>query len=117
MKMKSLITTLFLLLAMTCNVMAGEIASSKNYGVLETKITLDYIISLYSKVKKIQNKVRIILEMAIYELLYMNAHDYAVVNEYVNLVKVSKNRGAVGFVNAILRSFIRKNKSFDVYYK
>lgn len=84
------------------------------YGVLETKLTLDYVISSYSKVKKIQNKVRIILEMAIYELLYMNAHDYAVVNEYVNLVKVSKNRGAVGFVNAILRSFIRKNKSFEL---
>ncbi len=84
------------------------------YGVLETKLTLDYIISLYSKVKKVQNKVRIILEMAIYELLYMNANDYAVVNEYVNLVKISKNRGAVGFVNAILRSFIRKNKSFEL---
>lgn len=87
------------------------------YGVLETKLTLDYIISQYSKVKKIQNKVRIILEMAIYELLYMNAHDYAVVNEYVNLVKISKNRGAVGFVNAILRSFIRKNKSFELPFE
>lgn len=84
------------------------------YGVLETKLTLDYIISLYSKVKKIQNKVRIILEMAIYELLYMNAHDYAVVNEYVTLVKISKKKGAVGFVNAILRSFIRKNKNFEL---
>ena len=84
------------------------------YGVLETKLTLDYIISLYSKVKKIQNKVRIILEMAIYELLYMNGHDYAVVNEYVNLVKASKNKGAVGFVNAILRAFVRKNKTFEL---
>lgn len=84
------------------------------YGVLETKLTLDYIISLYSKVKKIQNKVRIILEMAIYELMYMNTKDYAIVNEYVNLVKISKNRGAVGFVNAILRSFIRKNKNFEL---
>ena len=83
------------------------------YGVLETKLTLDYIISSYSKVKKIQNKVRIILEMAIYELLYMNARDYAIVNEYVNLVKASKNKGAVGFVNAILRAFIKKNKTFN----
>lgn len=84
------------------------------YGVLETKLTLDYIISLYSKVKEIQNKVRIILEMAIYELVYMSGKDYAIVNEYVNLVKISKNRGAVGFVNAILRSFIRKNKNFEL---
>lgn len=84
------------------------------YGVLETKLTLDYIISLYCKVKKIQNKVRIILEMAMYELLHMNARDYAIVNEYVNLVKTSKNRGAVGFVNAILRAFIRKNKTFEL---
>lgn len=36
MKMKSLITTLFLLLAMTCNVMAGELTSPKNDGVQET---------------------------------------------------------------------------------
>lgn len=91
-----------------------DFVSKLFYGVLETKLTLDYIISLYSKVKKVQKKVRVILEMAIYELLYMNAHDYAVVNEYVNLVKISKNRGAVGFVNAILRSFIRKNKSFKL---
>ena len=45
MKMKSLITTLFLLLAMTCNVMAGEIASSKNYGVLETNGPFTIIIT------------------------------------------------------------------------
>ena len=45
MKMKSLITTLFLLLAMTCNVMAGEIASSKNYGDLETNGPFTIIIT------------------------------------------------------------------------
>lgn len=35
MKMKSFITTLFLLLAMTCNVMAGELTGPKNNEVQE----------------------------------------------------------------------------------
>lgn len=35
MKMKSFITTLFLLMAMTCNVMAGDLVNSANNEVLE----------------------------------------------------------------------------------
>ena len=91
-----------------------ELVSRLFYGVLERKLTLDHIISQYSKVKKIQNHVRTILEMALYELLYMKVESYAVVNEYVNLAKISKNVHASGFINAILREFIRKNKYFSV---
>ena len=91
-----------------------ELVSRLFYGVLERKLTLDHIISQYSKVKKIQNHVRTILEMALYELLYMKVESYAVVNEYVNLAKISKNKSASGFINAILREFIRKNKYFSV---
>ena len=94
-----------------------ELVSRLFYGVLERKLTLDHIISQYSKVKKIQNQVRTILEMAIYELLYMKSQDYAVVNEYVGLAKISKNKRASGFVNAVLREFIRKGKYFSVPLK
>ena len=45
MKMKSLITTLFLLLAMTCNVMAGELTSPKNNEVQEASGPFTIIIT------------------------------------------------------------------------
>ena len=91
-----------------------ELVSRLFYGVLERKLTLDFIISQLSKVKKIQNSVRIILEMGIYELVYMKNQDYAVVSEYVNLAKISKNKSAAGFINALLRAFIRKGKHFNL---
>ena len=37
------------------------------------------------------------------ELLYMKTPDYAVLNSYVNLVKMQTNRYIAGFVNAVLR--------------
>lgn len=80
------------------------------YGVLERKITLDYMMSNYIKINKTQHRVLIILRMAFYELVYLNAKDYAVVNEYVDLAKAIGLKNAVGFINAVLRSFIRDDK-------
>ena len=60
------------------------------YGVLERKITLDYIIKQYSKIplRKIETKTKIILRMGIYQLLYMDkVPDSAAVNESVKLAK------------------------------
>ncbi len=87
------------------------------YGTIERKITLDYVISNYStkKINKIDLDVLIILRMAIYQLLYMNSvPDSAAVNEAVKLVKKAKKMSASGFVNGILRSFIRDEKKFKL---
>ncbi len=87
------------------------------YGVLEKKITLDYIISLYSKmpIKKISTDILNILRMGIYQIVYMDkVPDSAAVNESVNLVKVIKKRSASGFVNGILRSFLKSNKKYSL---
>lgn len=83
------------------------------YGVIERKITLDYIISAYSSksVEKLDNAVRNVLRMGLYQLLYMpSVPDNAAVNESVNLIKQLKKSSAAGLVNAVLRSFIRNNK-------
>lgn len=76
------------------------------YGVIERRITLDYIIARYAKSPDIEPAVRMALRMGIYQLAFMDripAH--AAVSETVELMpKRSK-----GFVNAILRSFLRTN--------
>lgn len=78
------------------------------YGVLENKIYLDYMIRKLSTVrlKKIHPSVLVILEIGIYNIYFLNTKDYAIVNELVDLTK-KKNKRSKGFVNAILRNFIR----------
>lgn len=80
------------------------------YGTIERLITLDFIISKYSsmKIRKMSPAVREILRTAIYQIIYMDSvPDSAAVNEAVNLTKVMKVKSASGFVNGVLRSFLR----------
>ena len=83
------------------------------YGVLERKLTLEYIISLYSKkpLQRLDSEVSNILKMGLYQLLYMDSvPDSAAVNESVSLAKQAGKSSAAGFVNGVLRSFIRDGK-------
>lgn len=87
------------------------------YGVTERCITLDYIIELYSSkpLQKLDNAVLVILRMGVYQLLYMESvPDNAAVNESVNLAKKMGKASAAGFVNAVLRSFIRDDKKLKL---
>lgn len=89
------------------------LCSAIYYGVLERKITLDFIISGYSKIKlsKINPVVLNILRSGIYQLKFMdNIPDSAAVNESVNIAKKLKLQKLSGFVNAVMRSFIRDGK-------
>lgn len=79
------------------------------YGVTERKMYLDYIISKLSSTKfnKIDTDILIILEMALYQIIYMDrVPDSAAVNEAVILTK-KVNKRLSGFVNANLRNFLR----------
>lgn len=85
-------------------------ASNIFYGVIERKLTLDYIIGQLSSrgKQKISSYVLNCLRMGLYQIIYMDkVPDNAAVNETVNLVKNSKERYAAGFVNAILRAYLR----------
>ncbi len=76
------------------------------YGVTTWKITIDEIVKKHSniKLKKISPWVLNILRMGIYQIVFLDKiPKSAAVNESVNLAKKYGNRGAVGFVNAILR--------------
>ncbi|MCD7847643.1 MAG: 16S rRNA (cytosine(967)-C(5))-methyltransferase RsmB [Oscillospiraceae bacterium] len=86
--------------------------SALYYGVIERRITLDAVIGKYSKrpIDKLSLEIREILRMGIYQLLYMDSvPDSAAVDESVKLAK-RNNQSASGFVNAVLRNFIRDGK-------
>lgn len=88
------------------------------YGVIERQITLDAVISNYSKkpIDKMPIEVIVALRIAIYQLLYMDSvPDSAAVNESVNLVKLGKCAGLKGFVNGVLRSFLRDEKKLPEF--
>ncbi len=77
------------------------------YGVIERRITLDFIIDGLSSLppSKIERTTRNILRMGLYQLIFLDripAH--AAVSESVSLC----NKRSRGFVNALLRGFERK---------
>ncbi len=88
-------------------------ASRLFYGVVERKLTLDYILSCYSKqpLERLDLKIRIILWMGLYQLLFLDTPESAAVNESVKLAATVKP-GAKGFVNALLRQFIRDGRTY-----
>lgn len=78
-------------------------------GVIEYRMTLDYVISKYSDIplEKIDIETKNALRIGLYQLIYLDRiPDYSAINESVELcTKRSK-----GFVNAVLRSFVRNGK-------
>lgn len=92
-------------------------ASRLFYGVIERKLTLEYIISKYSSrpLEKLDGSVANILKTGIYQLLYMDSvPDSAAVNESVALAAKCGKKSAAGFINAVLRNFIRDGKRFEL---
>lgn len=87
------------------------------YGTLERLVTIDYIIRSLSSVpfRKIEPATLIILRMGIYQLLYMDkVPDSAAVNESVKLAKEKKLFKSSGFINGLLRSFLRNEKKYSL---
>ena len=82
-------------------------------GVIEKKMLLDSVIKKYSKipVEDIDVQALNILRLGIYQLAFADRiPDYSAVDESVSLAP----KKAKGFVNAILRSFIRDSKKIDL---
>lgn len=83
------------------------------YGVVERRITLDWVLGRYSRqpVEKLSPAVRDILRMAVYQLLYMpSVPESAAVNEAVKETRQRKVASAAGYVNGVLRAFLRDGK-------
>lgn len=88
----------------------AALATAIFYGVLERKITLDYIINRFcnNSYQTLKPVVREILRIAVYQILYMEKiPTSAAVNEAVNMAKETDAVKAAGFINGLLRSVLR----------
>ncbi|MDR1002371.1 MAG: 16S rRNA (cytosine(967)-C(5))-methyltransferase RsmB [Oscillospiraceae bacterium] len=87
------------------------------YGVLENEQLLDYAIDRYSKQRadRLEREVRLILRMGFYQLLFMSGvPESAAVNESVKLSKSIELERAAGYINGVLRAFIRAEKKLPL---
>lgn len=85
------------------------------YGVLDRKISIDYILSLFIKkgLKKITPITLEALRIAVFQIYFMDkVPGSAAVNESVNIVKASKERFNASFVNGVLRNILREKPTF-----
>lgn len=77
-------------------------------GILRRQIYLDKVIE-YFATKKLDLEIRIILRLGLYQLLFLDKiPEYSAINESVNLAVFAKKTSAKGFINAILRRFLRE---------
>jgi 16S rRNA (cytosine967-C5)-methyltransferase len=86
------------------------------YGVLRWQGRLDFHIDQLSKVKpaKIDPTVRILLRLALYQILFLDRiPPHAAVNETVQIAKSSHPKHVVGFVNGILREALRRGDEWN----
>lgn len=86
------------------------LATALIYGVLDRKITLDFILSKFLKtpVSKTEPFTLAVLRTALYQIKYMDKiPESAAVNEAVKIMKSSKFSRNSGFVNGVLRSVLR----------
>ncbi len=90
--------------------MDKALATALVYGVLDRKITIDYVLSKFLKtpLKKVAPFTKEVLRTAVYQIMFMDKiPNSAAVDEAVKLVKTSKESRNSGFVNAVLRNILR----------
>lgn len=86
------------------------------YGVLENKILIDYYLDnlIPSGIKKVKKKEATLLRLGLYQLIFMDSvPDYAAVSETVNIAK-RLVRGREGFINGVLRGYMKKGKDISL---
>lgn len=76
------------------------------YNTVEHISFCDHLIAHYAK-GRLHSQIRGILRMALAELMFMNAPDYAVCSKYVKLTAEIGKAGLKGYVNGVLRAVAR----------
>lgn len=85
------------------------------YGVLRYKNTLAWILQKLSKrpLRKLDTPVLYAALLGLYQLRYLDRiPPSAAVNESVRLAKARSHAGGAGFVNAVLRGYLRRQDEF-----
>ncbi len=85
-------------------------------GVLQNRMAIDYVISMFSKIKlkKLSPWIMQILRMGVYQILYMDKiPESAACNESVKLARKYGHNSSAGFVNGVLRSVARNKDKIE----
>ncbi|MBQ3235075.1 MAG: methyltransferase domain-containing protein [Clostridia bacterium] len=77
------------------------------YGVLDKDITLNFIISKFCQ-KAPKLAVKTLLKIGIYSLKYLGTPPHLVTDTLVELCKKLGKQGVSGFLNAVLRRYVRE---------
>jgi 16S rRNA (cytosine967-C5)-methyltransferase len=81
-------------------------------GVLRRQLLFDRYIDIFTRERKLDIEIRIILRIGVFQIYYLDrVPDHAVVNESVGLVARARKSSARGLVNAVLRSATREKPS------
>jgi 16S rRNA (cytosine967-C5)-methyltransferase len=86
------------------------LATELVYGVVRRRLTLDWVLGQFSArpVASLAPWVRNLLRLSLYQLLYLSRIPAgAACHAAVDLAKERGHRGVAGFVNAVLRNFLR----------
>ncbi len=76
------------------------------YGTIQHMLTISYYLEPFIKGKKVKRYIKHLLYISVYQLVYLQIAEYAVVNEATEIAK-AKDRHLASFVNGVLRNFIR----------
>ncbi len=83
---------------------------------MRRRLTLDYLISWYGNrdIDTVDMPVRVALWIGFYQMRYMDKiPPHAAVSESVDVAKTVVGKGASGFVNALLRKYLRQPELVD----
>lgn len=80
------------------------------YGTVSHQLLLEFYLQPFIvKTKKVNTWVKLLLELSLYQLYYLDrVPDHAVLNEAVEIAKVRGNSGISKFVNGVLRNTKRQ---------
>lgn len=76
------------------------------YGTIQNLITIEFYLEPYINGKKTKPWIKNLLNMSVYQLLFLDIPEYAILDEAVEIAKI-KDRHIGGFVNGVLRNFLR----------
>ena len=83
-------------------------------GCVRWRRLLDWLIERATESRKQKPTVREILRLGLYQIFFLNRiPDHAIANESVHLAKCNKCLGQAGFINAIIRRFLREKETIS----
>lgn len=85
------------------------------YGVMRWYPRLDAIIEILGnrKLRRVSREARVLLQLGLYQLIYMRVPAYAALNATIDCASRLGAPKARGFINAVLRSYQRRKRQLE----